>query len=551
MASSRCRGSFFCWPLLAALLSVLLCAQPANAQSPPDGIAWSIKYDPKTFDPAKVDDQASELVRYLTGGVLVRINRLTQQVDPSLADRWIVSPDGRVVSFHLRPGLVFSDGAPLTSADAAWSVRHVLAPATGAPVAEEFLYPGGVVVETPDASTLVLRLPKRVVDIGRVFDEIAIEPQNRPSEARVTAGPYLLAEYRRGQSVRLASNPHYWKHDPAGAPLPYLRSVRLDIVANPEQDQIRFVRGQYQLLSSISPEYFNLLAHTEPRAAHDLGPSLNTEQLWFNQASASPLPAWEKQWFQNQAFRVAISQAIHREDLARLAYSGHATPAWGFISPANRLWYNARLEVPREDAAAASALLARSGFHRAGGATGTLYDASGHAVRFSILTNAGNAAREKMAILIQQDLAALGIEVTVVTLDFPALIDRLMHTEDYEACILGLSNVDPDPNSMMNLWLSSSPNHQWNPSEKTPATPWEATIDAEMQVQASAIAMPERKRAVDHVQQIVADEQPFIYLVHPHALYAVSPALAGVDLAVLAPGVVWNIESLHWQKGKP
>ena len=535
--------------LFAALLAA---AHPAPAQANPGGVAWSIKYDPKTLDPAKVDDQASELVRYLTGGVLLRINRHSQDLEPALAASWTLSPDGRVVTFHLRPGLAFSDGSPLTSADAAWSLRRVLLPATAAPVAEEWPSPDQVSIDTPDALTLVVRLPRRAVDIGRIFDEIAIEPHDRPSQGRVTAGPYLVADYRRGQYLRLERNTHYWKHDAAGLPLPYLPSIRLDILANPEQEQMRFIRGQYQVLPTLSPDSFNLLARTAPGAVHDLGPSLNTEQLWFNQASAAPLPGYEKQWFANPAFRVAISQAIHRQDLARLAYAGHATPAYGFISPANKPWYDAQLQAPREDVPAASAALARAGFHRSGsGPHPALYDAANHPVRFSILTNAGNPAREKMATLIQQDLSALGIEVTVVTLDFPALIDRLMHTQDYEACILGLANVDPDPNAMMNLWLSASPNHQWNPSEKTPATPWEAEIDAEMQAQASAPAMRERKRAVDHVQQIVATEQPFIYLVYPNALYAISPALNGVELSVLAPGAVWNIESLRWQKAKP
>jgi len=119
-----------------------------------------------------------------------------------------------------------------------------------------------------------------------------------------------------------------------------------------------------------------------------------------------------------------------------------------------------------------------------------------------------------MATLIQEDLKGIGIQVTVVALDFPALIERMMHTQDYEACLLGLENVDPDPNAMMNVWLSSSPNHQWNPSEKTPATSWEAEIDRAMNMQASSLTDAERKQAVDRVQQIVADQQPFIYLVY-------------------------------------
>jgi peptide/nickel transport system substrate-binding protein len=285
-----------------------------------------------------------------------------------------------------------------------------------------------------------------------------------------------------------------------------------------------------------------MLRRKDPSAARDLGPSLNTEQMWFNQSHASPLPAWEKAWFANPVFRVAVSQAIHREDLARVAYLGHATPAYSFMSPANVAWYNRNLSAPHTDVAAAKAALVRAGFRMNGN---QLEDSAGHPVKFSILTNDGNAARKKMATLIQQDLAALGMQVAVVSLDFPSLIERLMHTQDYEACLLGLENVDPDPNAMMNLWLSSSPNHQWNPSEKSPATPWEADIDREMNLQASSAQQSVRKEAVDKVQQIVADQQPFIYLVYPNILVAASRQLAGVHPAVLEPNLVWNIDRLQ------
>ncbi len=536
----------------AAALAFLLFFTSAGAQSASRGIAWSIGYDPATLDPAKVDDEASELVRYLTGGVLLRINRHTGEAEPSLAASWNIAPDGRTVTFHLRAGLLFSNGLPLNADDVASSLRRVLAPSTAAPVAEEFLGAPEVTVQTPDPATVIVHLPRRLAEIDHIFDEIAIEPRNHPSEGRITAGPFYVAEYQRGQFLRLQRNPHYWKRDATGAALPYLPSIRLDIVASPEQEQVRFRRGQYQLLDHLAPDSFNLLRRLMPQATRDLGPSLNTEQLWFNQASASPLPAYEKVWFTSTAFRVAVSQAIHRADLARLAYAGHATPAYGFVSPANRIWYDSQLQAPREDEGAAKALLDKAGFHRAASGTrAVLYDGTGHPVRFSILTNTGNAPRQRMATLIQQDLAALGIEVTVVTLDFPALIERLLHTQDYEACLLGLSNVDPDPNSMMNLWLSSSPNHQWNPSEKTPATPWERSIDEAMRAQASAAKLGDRVRAVNRVQEIVAAEQPFIYLVHPNVLYAASPALAGFDLSVLQPGAVWNVESLHWAEGKP
>ncbi len=530
------------YAIVAATLSQSCAGQAAPRL--PGELAWTIGYDPKTFDPAKVDDQESETVRYLTAGVLLRFNRFTQKVEPSLAETSDLSQDGKTLTLKLRPGLKFSDGSSLTAKDAAWSVRRVLLPATGAPVAQEFLSPEGVTVETPDERTLVVHLPKRVIGIEKVFDEIAIEPANRPSDGRVTAGPFVVADYHRSQYVRLRRNPYFLGRDSAGNSLPYATGVRLDVLDNPEQEIRLFQRGEYDQISGLRPDYFGMLKQKAPASVRDLGPSLNTEQLWFNQAPQAPLPAWERSWFQARAFRVAVSQGINRADLARIAYEGHATPAYSFISPANAAWYNKDLKAPHMDVSAAGAALAGAGFRLEGS---VLRDREGHAVKFSILTNSGNATRLKMATLIQQDLAKLGMQVTVVPLDFPALIERLMHTQNYEACLLGLENVDPDPNAMMNIWLSSSPNHQWNPSEKTPATPWEAEIDRAMNQQGSSLQPADRKRAVDRVQQIVADEQPFIYLVYPNALYAISPRLQGVQPAVLQPGLVWNVERLRLQ----
>src|ERR1700722_7422235 len=126
---------------LAVYAGVLLAAPSANfcaaqaAPRLPGELAWAIGYDPKTFDPAKVDDQASELVRYLTGGVFLRFNRSTQKAEPRLAESWSLSADGKTLTFKLRASLKFSDGSSLTSKDVAWSIRRVLMKDTAAPVA--------------------------------------------------------------------------------------------------------------------------------------------------------------------------------------------------------------------------------------------------------------------------------------------------------------------------------------------------------------------------------------------------------------------------------
>ena len=532
--------------LITAFLGALLLALPLTAEVPTTGkeLTWALGYDPKTLDPAKVDDQASELVRYVTAGVLVRLNRSNLSYEPMLAQSWTISPDGKLVALKLRPGLRFSDGSPLTSTDVTATFRRVLAPATAAPVADEFIEPAKVVVDAPDPLTVRLHLPVRLASLMAILDEIAIEPANRVSNSTITAGPYTVAEYKHGEYLRLRRNPFYWKHDASGAALPYLSDIKLDFLANRETEELRFMRGQYAMLDHVPSDGFDALTHRVPGALHDLGPSLNTEQMWFNQSQQAPIPAFEKQWFTDTAFRRAVSEALHRGDMARIAYDGHATPANGFISPVNTAWYNRSLPGVQENTGAALQLLASHGFHTQGT---QLIDRDGHPVKFSLLTNAGNRSRERMASLIQQDLASLGMQVNVVTLDFPALIERLMHSGDYEAALLGLSNVQPDPSSMMNVWLSDSPNHQWNPSEKTPATPWEVEIDKAMRLQAASSDPRVRKAAVDHVQSIVAEQLPFIYLVYPNTLCAVSPQLEGVQLSVLQPDVVSSVETIRWK----
>jgi len=174
-----------------------------------------------------------------------------------------------------------------------------------------------------------------------------------------------------------------------------------------------------------------------------------------------------------------------------------------------------------------------------------LQDRAGNRVEFTLVTNSGNAAREKMASMIQEDLSQVGIKVNVVTLDFPSLIERMTRTFDYEACILGLVNTDLDPNSQMTVWLSSGENHQWNPGQAAPATPWEAEIDKLMREQAAVPTEKERKAKFDRVQQIVAEQQPFIYLINKDVLVAVSSNVVGAAPVVLNPPGFWNVETLR------
>jgi peptide/nickel transport system substrate-binding protein len=533
------RAVLFLFASLVAFVSFFMSGAVAQGGGE---LRFCLRSEPKTFDPLKVDDDASESIRYLTGGVLVRMNRQTQALEPGLAESWQVSKDGRGIVFKLRSGIAFSDGTPFSAEDVAYTVQRLMDPALHSPTGDAFRSgPGNVETKIISPAQISITFPAAVAGLDRLFDQVAIESAHSPKKEMAVLGPFVVADYKAGASVLLKHNPNYWKSDAQGRKLPYLDSIELDIQANREVEMLRFKRGEIDLINALDSEYFDKLAATSPQQVHDAGPSLDSEQMWFNEVAKAPIPGYKRAWFGSQNFRRAISAAINRDDLSRVVFHGHAQPAVGPVSPANKFWFNSKLKPEPYSPEAALKMLQADGFHLD---SGVLKDRDGNAVVFSIITNAGNKYREQMAVMIQDDLQKIGVHVNVVTLDFPSLIARMTQTFDYEAILLGLTNVDLDPNGEMNLWLSSSDNHQWNPQQKTPETAWEAEIDKLMRAQASSADAGKRKEAFDRVQEIVYERAPFIFLINKNALSAVSTAVRGAHPVILHPQAFWNAEQL-------
>jgi len=529
----------FCFAL-SLLLATVLCS-PLHGQNQ---LRFCIGAQPTTFDPLLVADGPSETVRYLTGGVLVRLDRSSQQLVPELATSWTINRTGHAITFELRQNVRFSDGTPFDARDVAYTMERLMDPNLHSPTGDAFRSSDGKVTTTIDGEyRITITFPAPVVGLDQLFDQVAILSARSPRKEMAVLGPYYVEENKAGSYLLLKRNPSYWKHDAAGRQLPYIDSIRLDIQQNRDVELLRLVRGEIDFINSLTGQQFDQLKSTAPQVAFDAGVSLDSEQIWFNQVPAAPLPGYKKAWFASTRFRRAVSSAIHRDDLARVVFHGHAQPALSLISPANKFWFNARLQPHAYDSKAALQWLAQDGFRLE---NGVLRDSGGHEVEFSLITNAGNKERELMAAMIQQDLGAIGIRLNVVTLDFPSLIERITRSFNYEACLLGFVNDELDPNAQMTVWLSSADNHQWNPNQKSPATAWEAEIDRLMREQASTLDLKKRKQAIDRVQEIVWEQEPFIYLVNKHALSAVSPNLHNVHPAVLRPQVYWNIEELSF-----
>lgn len=524
-----------------SLVFVAFVAIAAWAQSGGE-LRFCLHTEPKTFNPLLAEDDASETVRYLTGGVLIRVDRLTQEAGPELATSWKVSNGGKTIIFKLRDGVHFSDGSPFSAEDVAYTVQQLIDPSLHSPTGDSFRSgEGKVETRVLAPNRVAITFPAPIAGLEKLFDQVAIMSVHSPKKEMAVLGPYYTAEYKAGSYVQLQRNPNYWRHDAAGHQLPYIDAVRMDIQTNRDTEILRLLRGEIDFINSLDGEYFDKVTAQNPSLAHDAGVSMDSEQIWFNQVPNSPVPDYKKAWFRSTNFRRAVSESINRADLVRIVFRGHAQPAVGPISPGNKFWFNSKLQAHPFDPKSALRRFAQDGFHLQ---DGTLRDRDGHAVEFSVVTNSGNKFREKMATMIQQDLAEVGIKLSVVTLDFPSLIERITRTFDYEACLLGLFNNELDPNSQMNVWLSSAENHQWNPNQKTPQTEWEAEIDKLMRAQASTLDDKKRKSYMDKVQEIAWEQEPFIYLINRNALSAISASLHNAHPVILRPQVYWNVDEL-------
>jgi peptide/nickel transport system substrate-binding protein len=538
-------------------------------------IVVALRSEPKTLNPLiAVDGTTREVISAMQAD-LVHINRGTQLTEPALAKSWKVSPDGLQYTLTLRQGLKFSDGHPVDIEDVLFTFRVYLDEAVHA-TQRDLLIVGGkpIAVRKVDAQTVVFTLAKPYGVGERLFDGLMILPRRlletaykegklaqsgalaTPANQWAGLGPFRLKEYVAGQRLVLERNPFYWKTDEQGARLPYLDEIVFLFVPSADAQVLRFQSGETDMISRLGAENFSVLSRqARDYTMADAGPGLEYNFLFFNLnelgEKAPPEMARKQSWFRSEKFRQAVSAAIDREAIVRLVYQGRGAALWGPVTPGNPRWVNATVGHPGRSLDKSRQLLTEAGFRWMTGQNGepALVDPDGKPVEFSIITSASNADRAKMAALIQDDLKQLGMRVQVVPLELRSLIDRVMNTKEYDACVLGIASFDADPNSDLNVWLSSGGMHLWNPSQKRPATDWEAEIDRLMEQQLTSTNIAQRKKLYDRVQDILAERQPMIFLASPDILAGAKKSIGNFHPVVLEPYVLWNVEQLYQRNG--
>ena len=528
-------------------------------------IVGSIRSEPRSFNRLLARDATTDLVSRLLDGRLVRINRSTFEVEPWLAERWESTADGLTHTFHLRPDMVWSDGAPFTSADVLFSLEAALDPKVKSVLAADLVAGGQPIrVAAPDASTVVFTFAGPAGPGVRILDGLPILPKHKlgdalaagtlaqtwgpatPPAELVGMGPFVLREYSAGQRMVFDRNPRYWRTDAAGQQLPYLDRLVLEVVPEQNAEILRLTSGSTDLThSELRPQDYVPVRRAEEQGKVkllELGVASDADAFWFCLKPEVKAKDPRFGFVQKREFRQALSHAVDREEFATVVFLGEAVPIWGPITHGNRLWFTPNVPRYPHDLTRARDLLKSIGLEDRNN-NGIVEDASGTEARFTVLTQRGITYLERGTTVLREYAKRVGIELDIVALESTAVFERV-ESCNYDAVYMRPLMSDPDPGLSLDFWLSSGDAHLWNMSQKTPATEWEQQIDQLMRQQASSTDPEQRKVLFNDVQRIFAENVPVLYFAAPRFFYGHSARLNGVVPSVLRPQVLWNADML-------
>ncbi len=433
-----------------ALMAVVLPAQAATLNR---GTAA----EPGTLDPHIATGNSAAPVLYDMNVGLTTFDN-AGAVIPGAAESWSVSDDGLTYTFVLRPGLKWSDGSPLTSADFLYSFQRLLTPDTAARFASFFyairnaravvkgeMSPEQLGVTAPDSRTVVIALefpaPYFLQNLGSnpgaPVPRAAIEAHGRrwtrPGNM-LSNGAYRLAEYVPQSHITLEKNPHFYAADEVS-----IDKVKYYPTQNLATQLNRYLAGELDVLLAFPVDKIARLREEVPDELL-IWPSLGTSYLVFNTREA-PLD--------DPRVRRALSLAIDREGLAAKILSPGEQPAYTITPPAI-----SNHEPPQPDwagqtmgarMAEARRLLAAAGY------------GPGKPLQLVVRYDTREETR-RLVVAISAMWRGLGVQATAEDSDFITL-NKSARTGNFQVLRYAWFAPNDDPGTFLGLLDSNNPNN--------------------------------------------------------------------------------------------
>jgi peptide/nickel transport system substrate-binding protein len=489
--------------------------------------------DVSGFLTAVTSDSASHTAAGYVFNGLVRYDK-NLKLEGELAESWEVSPDGRKITFHLRKGVAWHDGKPFTSGDVMFTYRRMIDPNTPTAYAEDFKQVTHA--SNPDPYTFVVEydkpfapalaswgmhvLPKHLLE---KYPDISRSPLNKKP---VGTGPFRFVEWKTGEKTVFEANPDYFEGRP------YLSRVITRVIPDPATMFLELKSGGIDMMGLTPLQYTRQTATGEFRESFNKYRYLSFGYTYLGFRLSHPL-------FSDRRVRQAFAHAINKKEIIDGVLFGLGQEATGPYKPGT--WaHNPDVKRYPYDPEQAKALLAEAGWKDAGG-EGVL-EKGGRKFAFTVLTNAGNESRAKTAAIIQQNLAAVGIRMEIRTLEWSAFINEFVDTRKFDAVILGWSiSQDPD---QYDIWSSK----KTGPKELNFVGFANAEVDRLLEEGRRTFDMEKRKKAYFRIQEILAEEQPYVFLYYPDSLPVVQKRIHGIEPA--PAGISYNFIKWYVPKGE-
>ena len=478
--------------------------------------------EPSNLLPVLASDSASADISGLVYDGLVRYDK-NLQLEGELAESWEISDDNLTITFHLRQGVQWHDGAPFTSADVLFTYQLYVDPKTPTAYAEAYRQVASA--EAPDPTTFrvtytmpyapalgswgVSILPRHLLE--------GVEVTKSPlSRQPVGTGPYRFVEWKSGEKLVLEANPDYFERPP------YLKRVVYRIIPDLSTQFLELQSGGLDFMGLTPIQYQTQTDTPGFRRQFNKYEYLAFSYTYLGYNLRRPI-------FQDRRVRQALSYAINKQELIDGVLLGLGQAATGPFKPDTWV-YNS--DVPRYpyDPERARALLAEAGWRDSDG--DGILDKDGKPLVFTIVTNQGNDLRVKSGEIIQRRFREVGVDVKLRVIEWASFLKEFIDPGNFDATILGWS-TGPEPDQY-DIWHSS----KTGPRELNFIQFKNAEVDELLERGRRTFDQDERKKAYDRFQEILAEEQPYTFLYVGKALPAVAKRFRGIEPA--PAGILYN-----------
>jgi peptide/nickel transport system substrate-binding protein len=462
---------------------------------------------------------------------LVQVDPKTMAAVPHLAESWQVSRDNKTYTFHLRKGVKFHDGVPLTTKDVAFTVMSILDPKYQGPFQADWArligadkvisgsaktLPGLKVI---NATTIRMTLERPyagfLTSMARQLKPLPehllkgqgpLATSSEFSLHPVGSGPYKMVQWLQGSKFVVEAWPAYW------GGVACMKTITQSVIPDTNTLASALQSGQVDASIIPPPSAISTLKNDPNLSVYQMAP-MTAEGLEFNMT--------KEPWKSNAKLRLAIASAIDYGAFAKQFMGTDNPKPAGYFSWGS--WaYDGSVSLPSYNPAKAKQLLAEAGYP------------DGKGLSITISTNAGNAFRAQETTYVQAQLAKLGVDVQLTQSVWGTFIAAVNdHSYDMAAMNNGDNAGIPDPTSLQpNLTCDSGVNYSAYCNPK---------VDKLFAQAAAILDRKQRKKLYTQIQKILAQDLPFIPgFWRPNSL-VVKKSIKNVNPSVI--GAYWNIQT--------